>query len=79
MIKEPKVSRTTGVSRRQFLGQSAAAGTGLVVAISAPWSINAAAQTARPAEVNAWVVVRPDDSVVIRIARSEMGQGTLGY
>ncbi|MCX7227353.1 MAG: molybdopterin-dependent oxidoreductase [Burkholderiales bacterium] len=77
MIKEPKVSRTTGVSRRQFLGQSAAAGTGLVVAISAPWSINAAAQTARPAEVNAWVVVRPDDSVVIRIARSEMGQGTL--
>ena len=28
-------------------------------------------------EVNAWVVVKPDDSVVVRIARSEMGQGTL--
>lgn len=28
-------------------------------------------------EVNAWVVVHPDDRVVIRIARSEMGQGTL--
>ena len=28
-------------------------------------------------EINAWVVVRPDDTVVIRIARSEMGQGTL--
>src|SRR5262245_32165966 len=28
-------------------------------------------------EVNAWVVVRPDETVVIRIARSEMGQGTL--
>ena len=28
-------------------------------------------------EVNAWVVVNPDDTVVIRIARSEMGQGTL--
>ena len=28
-------------------------------------------------EVNAWVVVKPDDTVVIRIARSEMGQGTL--
>jgi isoquinoline 1-oxidoreductase beta subunit len=27
--------------------------------------------------VNAWVVIRPDDTVVIRIARSEMGQGTL--
>src|SRR5262249_36291260 len=28
-------------------------------------------------EVTAWVVIRPDDSVVIRIAKSEMGQGTL--
>jgi isoquinoline 1-oxidoreductase beta subunit len=28
-------------------------------------------------EVNAWVVVQPDERVVIRIARSEMGQGTL--
>ena len=30
-----------------------------------------------PDEVNAWVVIKPDDTVVIRIARSEMGQGTL--
>ena len=28
-------------------------------------------------EVNAWVVIEPDDTVIIRIARSEMGQGTL--
>ncbi|MGD8526934.1 MAG: molybdopterin-dependent oxidoreductase, partial [Thioalkalispiraceae bacterium] len=28
-------------------------------------------------EVNAWVVIKPDDTVIIRIARSEMGQGTL--
>ena len=28
-------------------------------------------------EINAWVVIKPDDTVVIRIARSEMGQGTL--
>lgn len=28
-------------------------------------------------EVGAWVVIRSDDSVVVRIARSEMGQGTL--
>jgi isoquinoline 1-oxidoreductase beta subunit len=28
-------------------------------------------------EIGAWVVVRPDDTVVIRIARSEMGQGSL--
>ncbi len=28
-------------------------------------------------EINAWVVIKPDNTIVIRIARSEMGQGTL--
>src|SRR4029077_13934919 len=28
-------------------------------------------------EVNAWVVIKPDETVVVRIARSERGQGTL--
>ena len=32
--------------------------------------------TARP-KITAWVVIRPDDTVVIRVARSEMGQGTI--
>src|SRR5438552_649124 len=39
-------------------------------------SLPASAAVGSP-EVNAWVVIRPDDTVVIRIARSEMGQGTL--
>lgn len=60
--------------RRSFLKASAA--TGLVVGFHVPFAGSAAAQVATP-EVNAWVVVRPDDTVVIRIARSEMGQGTL--
>lgn len=60
--------------RRSFLKASAA--TGLVVGFHVPFASSAAAQAATP-EVNAWVVVRPDDTVVIRIARSEMGQGTL--
>jgi isoquinoline 1-oxidoreductase beta subunit len=34
------------------------------------------APAAAPTEVNAWVVIHPDDRVVVRIARSEMGQGT---
>ena len=63
------------LSRRSFLA-SAAAG-GLMVAFHVPFAANAQAQTATPPEVNAWVVVKPDDTVVIRIARSEMGQGTL--
>lgn len=39
----------------------------------------ALAQAATPAatpEINAWVVIHPDDRVVLRMARSEMGQGT---
>ncbi len=59
------------LSRREFLG-SAVAGS-LVVGFHVP----ALAQGAPAPEINAWVVVQPDDRVVIRIARSEMGQGTL--
>jgi len=63
-------------SRRGFLKTSGAAG--LVLAFHIPFAGDAAAQgSALPPEVNAWVVIKPDDTIVIRIARSEMGQGTL--
>ncbi|WP_048440787.1 xanthine dehydrogenase family protein molybdopterin-binding subunit [Caenimonas sp. SL110] len=62
------------VSRRGFLQVSASAG--LALGFHIPLAGSAHAQAAAP-EINAWVVVKPDDSVVIRIARSEMGQGTL--
>jgi len=62
------------VNRRTFLAGSATAG--LAVGFHIPFGTEASAQLAGP-EVNAWVVVKPDDSVVIRVARSEMGQGTL--
>jgi isoquinoline 1-oxidoreductase beta subunit len=65
----------TKVSRRNFLAGSAAAAGGLSFGFHIPFAGEAAAQTTP--EVNAWVVVKPDDAVVIRIARSEMGQGTL--
>ena len=63
------------LSRRQFIGASASAG--LVVAFHIPLAGTASAQEAAANEVNAWVVVKPDDTIIIRIARSEMGQGTL--
>lgn len=62
------------IDRRGFLKATASAG--LVVGFHVPFAGSAAAQAADP-EVNAWVVIRPDDTVVIRIARSEMGQGSL--
>jgi isoquinoline 1-oxidoreductase beta subunit len=63
------------LDRRGFLKASASAG--LVVGFHVPFAGSASAQQAAVPEVNAWVVVRPDDTVVVRIARSEMGQGTL--
>jgi isoquinoline 1-oxidoreductase subunit beta len=59
--------------RRAFLVSSAAAG--LTLGFHIPLGDEAQAQTTTP-EINAWVVIKPDDTVVIRIARSEMGQGT---
>jgi isoquinoline 1-oxidoreductase beta subunit len=35
----------------------------------------AGADASQPVEVNAWIEIHPDDSVLIRVARSEMGQG----
>ena len=68
-----------GTSRRGFLKGSGAfmAGSLVVGFHVAPRGALAQAAPAQPPEVNAWVVVQPDDTVVIRIARSEMGQGTL--
>ena len=66
-------------SRRSFIVGTAAAAGGLAIGVRLPFgSGSAEAQNAAEAgsEVHAWVVVKPNDTCVIRIARSEMGQGT---
>lgn len=87
----PTPAKESRLSRRQFLIGSAAGGLSLgfhipltAFAQGAPGNalnpgLMPAAMTPTTAsqEVNAWVVIHPDDTVVIRIARSEMGQGTL--
>ena len=66
---------TSTLSRRHFLGAAAATTGSLVVGFHIPATSQPVVADLR--EVNAWVVIKPDDTVVIRIARSEMGQGTL--
>jgi len=72
------------LSRRKFIvsGLSAAGGLALGIAFpglasarplgDAPWS-NDALATAN--EVNAWIVIDPDETITIRIPHAEMGQG----
>jgi isoquinoline 1-oxidoreductase beta subunit len=62
------------LSRRKFVVGAAAGGFAL--GFKAPF-IDAARGDDAAAEVNIWVAIKPDDTCVIRIARSEMGQGTL--
>ncbi len=66
------------LNRRAFVIGTAAVGTGLALGLDIPFGGPTVVRAADGSpEVNAWVVIRPDDTVVIRIARSEMGQGTL--
>src|SRR5208337_4286788 len=67
------------VSRRTFL--KAAGGLAIGFFVPLPGVEEAIAETSGGLtplpEINAWVVIKPDDTVVFRVARSEMGQGTL--
>ncbi len=71
------MTKTTNLSlkRRTVMAGAAAIGGGFTFGFNVPQFGAHAAETAP--ELNAWVVIHPDDKVVIRIARSEMGQGTL--
>ena len=65
------------INRRAFIISSAALGGGLAFSLDLPFDPTLARAADGAPELTAWVVIRPDDTVVIRIARSEMGQGSL--
>ena len=71
------VSNKIRLSRRGFIvGSAAVAGGGLALGFNVPFGMDEAAAQAAGTEVNAWIVIKPDDTCTIRIARTEMGQGT---
>jgi isoquinoline 1-oxidoreductase beta subunit len=71
------MSRDPHISRRSFLASVAAMGGALALGFEIPFGPQRLGATiAEPvaAEITAWIVIQPDDTVIIRVAKSEMGQ-----
>jgi isoquinoline 1-oxidoreductase subunit beta len=59
------------LDRRGFIVGASALGGGLTLGMRLPFDAAQAAETsAPPPEVNAWVVIKPDETIIVRIARS---------
>ena len=77
---------TVALSRRAFIQASLSAAGGLAIAAFAPEFAGATTVSGQPwspetgkapDEVNAFVVIDPDNSITLRVAKSDMGQGVL--
>ena len=78
---------TLEMNRRQFAVTTAAVGGGMVLGLNLTGGVANAANAVMPepwmsppgnvgAEINAWIVIAPDDTITIRVAQNEIGTGT---
>jgi isoquinoline 1-oxidoreductase beta subunit len=65
----------TPVSRREFLESATVAGAGLIIGFQLPATRRFGPAAAGPFAPNAWLRIHPDESVLVVVDRSEMGQG----
>src|SRR5262249_57044314 len=66
------MSHSAQINRRSFVIGTAAVG-GLALGLDIPLRRTGVQAQAGTPEINAWVVIKPDDSIVVRVVRSEMG------
>src|ERR1700742_147681 len=76
-MDRPVLEKKMKLSRRDFIiGSAAIAGGGVALRMNVRFAY-AEGTPEGATQVNLWVAIKPDDTCVIRVARSEMGQGTL--
>jgi isoquinoline 1-oxidoreductase beta subunit len=65
------------INRRSFLVGAGVAGGGLALGFAVPFARKPAHAATIVQEINCWVVIAPDNTVTIRTAHAEMGQGAM--
>src|ERR1700748_2515013 len=78
------------LTRRNFIVAGATAAGGLAVGIALtprgaeaftvdtkPWAQPPDHEGFSPYDIDSWIAIEPDDSILIRYTRSEMGQGSM--
>src|SRR6185437_15164759 len=79
-----QIFKSASLTRRQFVVASATAAGGLAISVALPAAADAASIAATPFgpdsvpnEINAFLAIDPDGSVLIRSPHNEMGQGAI--